>query len=121
VLRSEFNPQKTEPIAGPWRAPYDLNILHASVSARNAGSIAGNTATFNVFTCTSSNWELDQLTSDTQTWSMQAATANAPASKERTFSPAISISAGQLFGIEMSAPSVGAMHSLAFALVTQES
>ena len=45
---------------------------------------------------------------------------NAPASSKRAFSPAISIPAGSLFGVEMSATSINAMHSISVSIQAQE-
>ena len=119
VLRSEFNPAKLEPIAGPWRAPVDLALLHISITARNAGTV-NNAATFNIYTCTPANWEADTLTSDTQTLTITSVTSNEPSSTKRALSPAVSVPAGSLFGIQMGAPSIDAMHSIAVSIQAQE-
>lgn len=119
VLRSDFSPSKVEPIAGPWRAPVDIALLHMSIAARNAGN-TGNAASFNIFVCTPTNWESDTLTSDTQTVTLTSPSNNAPTSSKRTFSPAISIPAGSLFGVEMSATSINAMHSISVSIQAQE-
>jgi hypothetical protein len=90
-----------------------------SVAVRNAGANT-NTADFNIYTTTESNWKLDTITHDTQTVGLLSAQANMPASNKITFSPAISLSAGDLFGVAMSAPSLGAMHSLSVSIKAEE-
>jgi len=119
TLQSAFNPVKVEPVVGPWRVPYDCTLTHMSVAVRNAGPNT-NTANFNIFTTTQGNWKLDTITHNTQTVSILSAQANMPASNKLTFSPAISLSEGDLFGVAMSAPSLGAMHSLSVSIKAEE-
>ena len=118
TLQAGFNPAKAEPIAGPWYAPTNLTIQQISVSVRNAGS-QGNTATFNLFTTSQANWKLDQLTSDTNNASIVSSANNTPQSHKIT-PTGLTVTAGDLFGLEMGAPSSGIMHGIAIAIVAQE-
>ncbi len=118
VMRSGFNPAKAEPIAGPWFAPFDISVLQLSVAVRNSG-VQNNAADFNIFTCTSANWKLDQLTSDTNTITLTSTANNSPQSGKVSPS-SFMISAGDLFGVEMTAPSSGVMDGVSIAITTQE-
>ena len=118
TLQAGFNPAKAEPIAGPWYAPTNLTIQQISVSVRNSGT-QGNTATFNLFTTSQANWKLDQLTSDTNNASIISSANNTPQSHKIT-PTGLTVTAGSLFGIEMTAPSSGVMHGIAIAIVAQE-
>jgi hypothetical protein len=97
-----------------------MTLEHISITARNAGANT-NSASFNIFTCTAANWELDTLTSDSQTVTLTSSANNSPTSAKYVFSPRISISQGDLFGVQMSVPTLGAMNGLAFAITCQES
>lgn len=118
AIEAGFNPIKPEPIAGPWYAPTNLTIQQISVSVRNSGA-QGNTATFNLFTTSQANWKLDQLTSDTNSASIISSANNTPQSHKIT-PTGLTVTAGDLFGIEMTAPSNGYMHGIAIAIVAQE-
>ena len=120
TLQSSFNPTKLEPVIGPWRVPYDCTLTHMSIAVRNAGANT-NTADFNIYTTTESDWKVDTITHDVQTVALLAATSNNPASNEITFTPAISLTAGDMFGVAMGAPSLGAMHSLSVSIKAEES
>jgi len=118
ILEAGFNPAKPEPIAGPWYAPTDLLIEQISVSVRNAGT-QGNTSTFNLFTTTQSNWITDTLTSDSNNATITSSSNNT--SQSHKISPSnLTITAGSLFGIEMTLPTDGYMHGIAIAIVAME-
>jgi hypothetical protein len=119
TLQSGFNPSKLEPIFGPFRPPTAVNLQHISLAVRNAGSNT-NSVSFNVFKCSAANWALDTLTSDSQTFTITASGNDNPMSVKYTFSPAISVSAGELFGIEMNAPSLGAMNGISISITAEE-
>ncbi len=118
VMRTGFNPAKPEPIAGPWYAPTNLTVQQISVSVRNSGS-QNNSATFNLFTTSQANWKTDQLTSDSNSATITSTANNSPQSHKITPS-SLTISAGTLFGIEMTSPSSGVMHGISIAIVAQE-
>ena len=118
TLQAGFNPAKPEPIAGPWYAPTNLTVQQISVSVRNSGS-QGNSADFNLFSCSLAIWKLDQLTSDSNNLTITSTANNSPQSHKITPS-SLTISAGTLFGIEMTAPSSGVMHAISIAIVAQE-
>ena len=119
-LQNGFNPSKVEPIFGPFRAPFNLTIEHISIAARNAGQ-ATNSADFNIYTCSPANWEIDTLTSDTQTFTITSPSNYSPSSVKYTFSPALSVSSGTLFGLQMGVPTIGAMEGLAISITCLES
>jgi len=91
-----------------------------SVAVRNAGN-NNNTASFNIYTTSQGTWKLNTITHDVQTVSLLASSANNPASNEITFSPPIPLSAGDMFGVAMNAPTLGAMHSLSVSIKAEES
>jgi hypothetical protein len=95
-----------------------MTIQQISVSVRNSGA-QNNSATFNLFTTSQANWKTDQLTSDSNSATITSTGNNTPQSHKITPSN-VNITAGDLFGIEMTAPSSGVMHGIAIAIVAQE-
>jgi len=118
TLQAGLNPAKPEPIAGPWYAPLNMTIQQISVSVRNSGA-QNNSATFNLFTTSQADWKTDQLTSDSNSATITSTANNSPQSHKITPSN-LTLTAGDLFGIEMTAPSSGVMHGIAIAIVAQE-
>jgi len=120
TLNADFNPTKVEVVFGPFAAPVAMTIEHISVAARNAGTNA-NSASFNIFTCSAANWKLDTLTSNAQTATITSPANASPSSATLVFSPRPTLSQGELFGVQMSVPTLSAMHGLSFAITCQES
>ena len=114
TVQTGFQPTKDEVIAGPFLAPVNIDLLRLNVAVRDMGAV-NNSATFTVFTCSPAQWATLPVTTSSTPLSVTlgpTTSANIPASGYVNQPSSLVVSAGQLFGLLMGAPSEAKIYQI---------